>query len=50
MQTVAQSTGICKSIFKSTTTEEIAKGFNHKWIELINRSEQLKGASETRQK
>lgn len=50
MQTDVQNAGLCKSIFKSTTTEEIAKGFNRKWIELINRSEQLKGASQMRQK
>ena len=47
MKTVAQSTGICTSIFKSTTAEEIAKGLNRKWIELINRSEQLKKDEET---
>ena len=50
MQTVTQSAVLCKSIFKSTSVEELSKEFNKKWIELINRLEQLKCSSELRQK
>ena len=50
MQTVTQSAVLCKSIFKSTSVEELSKEFNQRWIELINRLEQLKCSSELRQK
>ena len=50
MQTVTQSTVLCKSIFKSTSVEELSMEFNQKWIELINRLQQLKYSSETQQK
>lgn len=50
MQTITQSAVPCKSIFKSTSVEELSKEFNLRWMELINRLEQLKCSSELRQK
>jgi len=38
----SQGTAVCKSVFKNTSVEELAKEFNAKWIELINRLELLK--------
>lgn len=42
MQSIEQNGGMCKSVFKNSSPEEIRKSYNQRWIELINRLERQK--------
>lgn len=42
MQTMEQSAGMCRSVFRNTSPVEIRKAYHLRWIELINRLERQK--------
>ena len=49
MQSIEQNGGMCKSVFKNSSPEEIRKSYNQRWIELINRLEKQRQPASTRQ-